>query len=180
MRHRYALFVKRQLHSDGSGSKIFDPGRVGSGWVSYLWFGLELGKFQLKTSNFSIFFPSGQKKLLRVGSKSTRVKAGSASYLLRVKSKLGSGRVGSGQGPSLQLHLSLGFPLDDLSIQGTAQSPGSGRSTAGRYGSPLDQDCSMVDPVMNFSFSLHVKAVLKLTFYCHSSVEFWLDVVLQQ
>jgi len=38
----------------------------------------------------------GQKKSRRVGSESTRVKAGSASYLLRVKSKLGSG-----QGPSL-------------------------------------------------------------------------------
>jgi len=47
-------------------------------------------------SNFSILYPSGQKKLLRVGSESTRVKAGSASYLLRAKSKLGSG-----QGPSL-------------------------------------------------------------------------------
>jgi len=69
--------------------------RVGSGRVSHLWFGLEFGKFQLKTSNFSIFFPSVQKKLLRVGSESTRVKAGLASYLLRVKSKLGSGRVGS-------------------------------------------------------------------------------------
>jgi len=57
---------------------------------------LEFGKFPLKMSNFSIFFPSGQKKLLWVGSESTRVKAGSASYLLRVKSKLGSGQVGSG------------------------------------------------------------------------------------
>jgi len=49
-------------------------------------------------SNFSIFFPPGQKKLLRVRSESTRVEAGSASYLLQVKSKLGSG-----QGPSLLL-----------------------------------------------------------------------------
>jgi len=47
-------------------------------------------------SNFSIFCPLGQKKSLRVGSDSTRVKPGSASYLLQVKSKLGSG-----QGPSL-------------------------------------------------------------------------------
>jgi len=37
-----------------------------------------------------------QKKSFRVGSESIRVKSGSASYLLRVKSKLGSG-----QGPSL-------------------------------------------------------------------------------
>jgi len=43
--------------------------RVGSSRVSHLWFGLEFGKFPLKTSNFSIFFPSGQKKIAsgRVG-----------------------------------------------------------------------------------------------------------------
>jgi len=61
--------------SDGSGSKIFEPGRV-----SHLWFGFEFGKF--------FHF--------RVGSESTGVKGGLASYLLQVKSKLGSG-----QGPSL-------------------------------------------------------------------------------
>jgi len=70
--------------------------RIGSGRVSHLWFGSEFGKFPLKTSNFSIFFSLGQKKSLRVGSESIRVKGGSASYLLRVKSKLGSSR-----GPSL-------------------------------------------------------------------------------
>jgi len=75
------------------GSGQFFVTRVGSGRVSHLWFGLEFGKFPLKMSNFSIFSPSGQKKLLQVGSERTRVKAGSASYLLRVKSKLGSGRV---------------------------------------------------------------------------------------
>jgi len=63
----------------------------GSGRVSHLWFGLKFRKFPLKMSNFSIFS-------LRVGSKSTRVKSGSAFYLMRVKSKLGSG-----QGPSLLL-----------------------------------------------------------------------------
>jgi len=50
----------------------------------------------LKNVKFFNFFTLGQKKLLRVGSESTWVEAGSASYLLRVKSKLGSGRVGSG------------------------------------------------------------------------------------
>jgi len=40
---------------------------------------------------FSIFFPSGQKKSLWVGSVSTWVKGGSTSYLRRVKSKLGLG-----------------------------------------------------------------------------------------
>jgi len=68
----------------------------GSGWVSHLWFGFGFRKFPLKTSNFSIIFPSDQKKSLRVGSKSARVRGGWASYLLQVKSKCGSG-----QGPSL-------------------------------------------------------------------------------
>jgi len=50
--------------SDGSRSKIFDPGWVGSnfscsGQVSYLWFGF--GKFSLKIPNFPIFFPLDQK-----------------------------------------------------------------------------------------------------------------------
>jgi len=34
--------------------------RVGLGRVNHLCFGFELGKFPLKMSNFSIFFPSGQ------------------------------------------------------------------------------------------------------------------------
>jgi len=55
---------------------------LGSDMVSHLWFGFEFGKFPLKMLNF---FSSGQKKSLRVGSKSTRVKGGSASYFLRVK-----------------------------------------------------------------------------------------------
>jgi len=71
-------------------------GQVGSGRVSHLWFGFEFGKFPLKMSNFSIFLPFGSKKSLQVGSESTRVGGGSASYLLWVKSKLRSG-----QGPSL-------------------------------------------------------------------------------
>jgi len=71
--------------------------------VSHLWFGF--GKFPLKMSNFSIFFPLEKKKSLRVGSKSIRVKGWSASYLLRVKSKLASG-----QGPSLESYLTLQVP----------------------------------------------------------------------
>jgi len=93
-----SLRVGKYPGSDGSRSKIFDPGRVnflwlGSGRVSHLLFGFEFQKIPLEMSNFSNFFPAGQKKLLQVGSESTRVKAGSASYLLRVKSKLRSGRV---------------------------------------------------------------------------------------
>jgi len=62
--------------------------RVRSGWVSHLWFGFEFGNFS---------FASGQKKSLRVGSDSTQVGGGSASYLLWVKtSKVSSGWVGSG------------------------------------------------------------------------------------
>jgi len=85
----------------GPGQNFLTPGWINFLWlrlgrVSHLWFGFELGKFPLKMSNFSIFFPSGLKKLLRVGSEGTQVKAGSASYLLRAKSRLGSG-----QGPSL-------------------------------------------------------------------------------
>jgi len=82
----------------GSGQKFLTrvvsifcgSGQVESGRVSHLWFGFEFGKFSQKTSNF---LPSGQKKSLRVGSERTRVEGGSVSYLLRVKSKLGSGRV---------------------------------------------------------------------------------------
>jgi len=43
------------------GSGQFFVARVGSGWVSHLWFRFEFGKFPLKMSNFSIFFSSGQK-----------------------------------------------------------------------------------------------------------------------
>jgi len=52
------IFGPSSNSSDGSGSKNFDPG-----WVSHLWFGFEFGKFPLKMSNVSIFFPSDQKKI---------------------------------------------------------------------------------------------------------------------
>jgi len=71
--------------SDGSGSKFFDPGRVnllwlGSGRVSHLWFGVDFGKFLLKTSNFSL---SDQKVL---GSRA-------GQPLIYCRSKESSGRV---------------------------------------------------------------------------------------
>jgi len=75
------------------GSIFCGSDRVGSGQVSHLWFGFEIGKCPLKTSIFSIFLPLGQIKSLRVGSKSTGIKGRSASYLLWVKSKLWSGQV---------------------------------------------------------------------------------------
>jgi len=68
----------------GLGSKFFDPGRV-----RHLWFGFEFEKLSLKMSNFSIFALRVKKNLF--GSESTWVGGGLASYLLRVKSKLGSG-----------------------------------------------------------------------------------------
>jgi len=80
----------------GPGQKFWP----GSGQFFVAWAGLgqpfKFRKFPLKMSIFSIFCPSGQKKSLRVKSESTQVKGGLASYLLRVKSKLGLG-----QGPSL-------------------------------------------------------------------------------
>jgi len=91
-------YLLRVKSSDGSGSKNFDPGRVGSIFCGSVWVGSDIYGFGLNFENFPKnvkffnFFPSGKKKLLRVGLESTRVKAGSASYFLRVKSKLGSGR----------------------------------------------------------------------------------------
>jgi len=64
--------------------KIFDPGRV-----SHLWFGFEFGKFPLKMSNFSIFFPSGQKNLFGLGTKVPGSKAGRP--LIYCGSKVSSG-----------------------------------------------------------------------------------------
>jgi len=57
--------------------------QVGSGQPSLVW-------VWIWNQNFSIFCPSGQKNV--IGSKSTRVKAGSVSYLLRIKSMFGSGQ----------------------------------------------------------------------------------------
>jgi len=67
----------------------FFVARVGSA----IWFGSEFGKFPLKMSNF---FLSGQKNLFGSGRKVPGSKAGGPLFLLRVKSKLGSGRVRSG------------------------------------------------------------------------------------
>jgi len=50
-------------------------------------------KISPKIAKFFNFYPSGKKKSLWVGSKSTWVKGRAASYLLRVKSMIGSGRV---------------------------------------------------------------------------------------
>jgi len=71
---------------------------------------VRIWKISPKSIKFFNFFPFGSKKLLWVRSESTRVKTGSAPYLLWVKSKLGSG-----QGPSL-VYLSSGQPPLGLEI----------------------------------------------------------------
>jgi len=67
----------------------------GSGLVSHLWFGFEFQKFPQKTSNFSIFFTFGSKKISfgRVGKYPGQSQV---SLLFSAGQKLGSG-----QGPSL-------------------------------------------------------------------------------
>jgi len=68
----------------GQGQKFLT--QVGLGQPSLVW----VWKISPKNHNFSIIFPLGQKKSLRVGSKSALVKDGLASYLQWAKSKLGS------------------------------------------------------------------------------------------
>jgi len=95
---------ERDLISDWSGSKFFVPCRVR--WAIY-GLVLILENFP-KNIKFFNFFPFGLKKIPSVQSKNTRVKGGLASYLLRVKSKLGSG-----QSPSLGL---ISGPLNFFKI----------------------------------------------------------------
>jgi len=84
------------LVSDGFGSIFCSSGRV-----SHSWFGFEFGKFPLKMSKFS----------LRVKKISGQFKGGSASYLLRVKSKLGSGPISTFGVQSLPWKASNILPL---------------------------------------------------------------------
>jgi len=106
--HFIGLLRSLHYNSDKSGSNTFGPGRIGSifcgsGWVrvrvSLVW----VWKISPKNMNF---FSLCQKKSPRVGSRSTRVKEGSTSYLLWVKSMLGLG-----QGPSLLLTFQKKFNL---------------------------------------------------------------------
>jgi len=78
------------LSSNRSGSNFFEPSQV-----NFLWLGLSRVRSAIYGSGLESVpwkFPFGSKKSLWVVSKSTRVKGGSASYLLRVKSKLGLGQ----------------------------------------------------------------------------------------
>jgi len=78
----------------GPDNFFFDPGRVKSAIYS-----LSLENFPKKSKNFQLY-ALWVKKSHRFGSKTTQIKDMSASYLLRVKSM-----IGSGQGPSLGLTL---------------------------------------------------------------------------
>jgi len=68
----------------GQGQKFLTWVRPGEPSFVWIW----VGKFPPKIPNFSIFFSSDC-----VGLKNTRIKGGSASYLLWAKSMLGSGRI---------------------------------------------------------------------------------------
>jgi len=84
--HLYYLGID---YSDGSGSGHFFVAQVRSVWVSHLW----VWKISPQNSIVFNFFPSDQNESHSVGSKNTRVNDGPATYLLRVKSMLGSGPI---------------------------------------------------------------------------------------
>jgi len=94
----YLLRVKSMLGS-GQGQSLTQ----GQFCWCHLWLGFGFGKFPLKIPIFSIFLASGQKKSLRVRSKSGGVKGRLTSHLQLVKS---NACAGLGQGPSL---LQIGF-----------------------------------------------------------------------
>jgi len=71
-----------------SGVKFFWPW-LGQPFMVWSW----VWKISPQNVKFFNFFPSGQKKSFGVGSKSTRVKGRSASYLLRLKSMLEFGQI---------------------------------------------------------------------------------------
>jgi len=105
------LFFRRKSHY----CEVKDPGWVNllllrSGRANLLW----VWKISPKNPIFSIF-SFRVKKSHQVGSKNTRVKEGSGSYLLQVKSVLGSVWVGS-QGPSLLLCSLISLKLKEYSF----------------------------------------------------------------
>jgi len=71
--------------------RSFFVAQVGSGQPFLIW--VWIWKISPKNVHFSIFFLFMSKKISLGRVKSTWVKGGSASYLLRVKSMLGLGRV---------------------------------------------------------------------------------------
>jgi len=78
---------------------MFDPGQVNFCLVSHLWFGSGFAKFPLIITNFTIFFPSGQRwvgLLFTEGQKYARVRSGTISTQ-SVPSKLDFEKIFSGQ-----------------------------------------------------------------------------------
>jgi len=76
----------------------FFVARVWSGRDSHLWFGLGLGKFPLKASNFSTFSPSGQKNLFASGQKGPWSKAGPSASWNETKNAVRLGVAMAGHG----------------------------------------------------------------------------------
>jgi len=97
--HFILCLVTIVISSDGSGSKYFDPGRVGSifcgsgrvglGQPFMVW--VWIWKISPKNVKFSIFCPSGQKNLFRSGRKVPESEAGQP--LIYSGSKVSSGQV---------------------------------------------------------------------------------------
>jgi len=100
MQHLVASWQKMQMAQHvflvvmGPGQKFLT--RVGSAIYGLVW----IGKICPRNVKFFNFLPFRSKKI-----SSGRIGGGLASYLLWVKSKLGSGRVG--QGPSLVFRVDL-------------------------------------------------------------------------
>jgi len=73
----------------GPGQKFLTRERLGQPSMVWVW----VWKISPKNIKFFHFFTFRSRKSLRIGSESTQFKGRSASSLLRVKSKLGSGQV---------------------------------------------------------------------------------------
>jgi len=92
------------------GSGQFFVALVGSGQPFMVW--VRIWKISPKNVKFFNFFPSGQKNCFGSGRKVPGSKPGRP--LIYCGSKVSSGRVGSGQGPSLLVRSSLGFLIITL------------------------------------------------------------------
>jgi len=100
--HHFCIIRTYKLVVMGPGQKIltrvgsgqFFVARVGPVRVSHLLFGFEFGKFPIKMSNFSIFFPSDQKKQKNIFGSGQKVPGSKASRpLICCGSKVSLGQV---------------------------------------------------------------------------------------
>jgi len=97
-KYKTSLLSSSVWSSDGSGSKFFDPGRVGSGQPFMVW--VWIWEISPKIMKFFNFFPFVSKKnIFRSGRKVTWLNAGLP--LIYGRSKSSTGRVGSGTISSL-------------------------------------------------------------------------------